>query len=392
MENYARVWATVDLDCIVENIENMKANVQPGTKIIGVIKADGYGHGAVPIARELERMSYVWGFAVATVEEALILRGSGLIKPILILGFTFPYSYEMMVEANIHPTVFQLHTLREMSECALKKGKKMKVHIKVDTGMSRIGIKPDDSGLDFLRKAQEIEGIEIEGIFTHFARADEEDKAAAKEQLGIYSFFLQRIQEELDMDIPIKHCSNSAGILQLREANMDAVRAGIALYGLWPSMEVSKETVSLRPALSLRSHIVYLKEIEKGTAVSYGGTWVAERATRIATIPIGYGDGYPRSLSNRGHVLIKGKKASIVGRICMDQFMVDVTDIEGVRELEEVVLIGSQGRESITMEELGEISGRFNYELACNLGKRIPRVYTRNGKVVDSKDYYQDFS
>lgn len=392
MENYARVWATVDLDCIVENIENMKANVQPGTKIIGVIKADGYGHGAVPIARELERMSYVWGFAVATVEEALILRGSGLIKPILILGFTFPYSYEMMVEANIHPTVFQLHTLREMSECALKKGKKMKVHIKVDTGMSRIGIKPDDSGLDFLRKAQEIEGIEIEGIFTHFARADEEDKAAAKEQLGIYSFFLQRIQEELDMDIPIKHCSNSAGILQLREANMDAVRAGIALYGLWPSMEVSKETVSLRPALSLRSHIVYLKEIEKGTAVSYGGTWVAERATRIATIPIGYGDGYPRSLSNRGHVLIKGKKASIIGRICMDQFMVDVTDIEGVRELEEVVLIGSQGRESITMEELGEISGRFNYELACNLGKRIPRVYTRNGKVVDSKDYYQDFS
>lgn len=392
MENYARVWATVDLDCIVENIENMKANVQPGTKIIGVIKADGYGHGAVPIARELERMSYVWGFAVATVEEALILRGSGLIKPILILGFTFPYSYEMMVEANIHPTVFQMHTLREMSECALKKGKKMKVHIKVDTGMSRIGIKPDDSGLDFLRKAQEIEGIEIEGIFTHFARADEEDKAAAKEQLGIYSFFLQRIQEELDMDIPIKHCSNSAGILQLREANMDAVRAGIALYGLWPSMEVSKETVSLRPALSLRSHIVYLKEIEKGTAVSYGGTWVAERATRIATIPIGYGDGYPRSLSNRGHVLIKGKKASIIGRICMDQFMVDVTDIEGVRELEEVVLIGSQGRESITMEELGEISGRFNYELACNLGKRIPRVYTRNGKVVDSKDYYQDFS
>lgn len=392
MENYARVWATVDLDCIVENIENMKASVHAGTKIIGVIKADGYGHGAVPIARELEKLPYIWGFAVATLEEALVLRKSGLTKPILILGFTFPYSYEMMIEENIHATVFQLDTLREMSECALKKGKKMKVHIKIDTGMSRIGIKPDYEGLNFIKKAQEIEGIEIEGIFTHFARADEEDKTAARKQLRIYSIFLQRIQEELGIDIPIKHCSNSAGILQLREADMDAVRAGIALYGLWPSMEVFKETVPLRPALSLKSHIVYLKEIEKGTAVSYGGTWVAERATRIATIPIGYGDGYPRSLSNRGYVLIKGKRAPIIGRICMDQFMVDVTDIEGVKELEEVVLIGSQGGESITMEVLGEISGRFNYELACNLGKRIPRVYTRNGKVVDKKDDYQDFS
>lgn len=391
LEKYQRVYAAVDLDAIHYNMEQMHANLEPGTRMIGVIKADGYGHGAVPVGRELEKLDYVFGYAVATAEEALILRHAGLTKPILILGYTFPYCYEELIRQEIRPAVFRQDSIEELAACAAKLHKTVRVHVKVDTGMTRVGVRPDESGLAFVEKALHTEGIELEGIFTHFARADETDKSCARMQLDRFRKFIRQIEETFDYSIPVKHCSNSAGIIELPEANMDVVRAGITLYGLWPSEEVSRNRVSLHPALALKSHIVYIKEVEAGVPISYGGTYVTPKKMRVATIPVGYGDGYPRGLSNKGYVLLRGKKAPILGRVCMDQFMVSVEEIRDAKEGDEVTLIGSDGTEQITMEELGGLSGRFNYELACDLGKRIPRVYVKGGTVVSVKDYYDDY-
>lgn len=391
IENYQRVCAVIDLDAVCHNMEHMHRNLSEGTKMIGVIKADGYGHGAIQIGRELERMDYVFGYAVATAEEALILRHAGLQKPILILGYTFPYSYEDLIRCGIRPAVFREDTINELSACACRLGKSVKVHVKVDTGMTRVGIRPDDDGIAFVDKVLHADGIELEGMFTHFAKADETDKTSARKQLKQIQDFMARVEDELGCHIPIKHCSNSAGLLEMPEANMDVVRAGITLYGLWPSGQVSRDIVELQPVLSLKSHIVYIKEVDEGVPVSYGGTYVTPKRMRIATIPIGYGDGYPRGLSNKGYVLIRGRKAPILGRICMDQFMVSVEDIPDAEQGDEVTLIGTDGTVQITMEELGEISGRFNYELACDLGKRIPRVYLKNGQVKATKDYYDDY-
>jgi alanine racemase len=375
LENCQRVYAAVDLDAVRYNMEQMHKHLSPGTKMMGVIKTDGYGHGAVPIGRELEALSYVSGYAVATAEEAFTLREAGLKKPILILGYTFPYSYEELIRRGIRPAVFRMDSVEALADCARRIGQEAHVHIKVDTGMSRVGIMPDEDGLFFVEQLIHTEGIAVEGIFTHFARADETDKGPAREQLSRFLDFVEQIEKRLGYAIPVKHCSNSAGILELPEANLNMVRAGITIYGLWPSEEVSREVISLRPVLSLKSHVVYIKEVGAGVPVSYGGTYVTERKTLIATIPVGYGDGYPRSLSGKGYVLIRGKRAPILGRVCMDQFMVDVSQIPGVSQGDEVTLIGKDKEEEITMEQLGALSGRFNYELACNLGERIPRIY-----------------
>lgn len=391
LENYQRVYAAVDLDAVCYNMEQMHQNLAEGTKMIGVIKTDGYGHGAVPIGRELERLSYVSGYAVATAEEAFILRKAGLKKMILILGYSFPYSYEEMIRQEIRPAVFRPDSVKELAACARRIGKDVCVHVKVDTGMTRVGIRPDESGLRFVEQLISVEGIRVEGIFTHFARADEMDKTSASKQLARFLSFIEQIETGLGYHIPVRHCSNSAGIVELPEANLDAVRAGITLYGLWPSSEVSRTIVSLRPVLSLKSHVVYVKEVEAGVPISYGGTYITHDKTLVATIPVGYGDGYPRSLSGIGYVLIKGRKAPILGRVCMDQFMVDVSHIPDVEPGDEVTLIGKDKEEEITMEMLGDLSGRFNYELACDLGKRIPRVYLKEGKIVGTKDYYNDW-
>lgn len=389
MKNYDRVWAEVDLDAFHENILSMERCLNRRTSIIGVIKTDGYGHGAVALAREMEEMDCVSGYAVAAAEEAFILKKAGMKKPVMVLGYTFPADYEEMIKSGIRATAFTDRMLEDMSRTAARLGKNMMIHIAVDTGMSRIGIRPDDSGLSFVKRAMETPGIEIEGIFTHFATADEADKTKTRAQLDAFSSFTGRIQNELKLNIPIHHCANSAGILEFREADMDAVRAGIILYGLWPSDEVGKQTV-LKPILSLYSHIVYLKELEAGREISYGGTFTSTKTMRVATIPVGYGDGYPRMLSNKADVLVCGRRAPILGRVCMDQFMVDVTEIPEAEEGSLVTLIGRSGEEEITMEELGTISGRFHYELACCLGKRIPRVYKKGNETVHTKDYFED--
>ena len=391
LESYQRVWAEVDLDAIWENMVHMKENIAENTKILAVIKTDGYGHGGVPIAKMLEQLDFMFGYAAATYEEAHVLREAGVKKPILILGYTFPYCYEELIREEIRPAVYRRDTVEELVAAAAKVGQKAKVHIKVDTGMGRIGITPDEEGLEFVRFLMGHPELEVEGIFTHFAKSDEEYKTAAYQQLALFQNFIDRIQTELGLTIPVKHCSNSAAILEMPQANMDMVRAGITTYGLYPSEEVSKDIVPLRAAMSLYSHIVYCKTIHAGQSVSYGGLFTAQKDTRVATIPVGYGDGYPRSLSGKGYVLIRGKKAPILGRVCMDQFMVDISEIPGVMEGDKVTLLGVDGTERITAEELGELSGRFNYEFVCDLGKRIPRVYRQHGEITEVRDYFENF-
>lgn len=391
LESYQRVWAEVDLDAIWENMVHMKENIAEKTKILAVIKTDGYGHGGVPIAKMLEQLDFMFGYAAATYEEAHVLREAGVKKPILILGYTFPYCYEELIREEIRPAVYRRDTVEELVAAAANVGKKAKVHIKVDTGMGRIGITPDEEGLEFVRFLMGHPELEVEGIFTHFAKSDEEDKTSANHQLALFQNFIDRIQTELGLTIPVKHCANSAAILEMPQANMDMVRAGITTYGLYPSEEVSKDIVPLRAAMSLYSHIVYCKTIHAGQSVSYGGLFTAQKDTRVATIPVGYGDGYPRSLSGKGYVLIRGKKAPILGRVCMDQFMVDISEIPGVMEGDKVTLLGVDGTERITAEELGELSGRFNYEFVCDLGKRIPRVYRQHGEITEVRDYFENF-
>ena len=386
VNSYQRVCVKIDLDAAALNMKNMKANIAPETKLLAVIKTDGYGHGAPQIASVLEPLDYVWGYATATPEEAHLLRNSGINKPILILAYTFPYCYEMLAESEIRPAVFREDMLEELDQAAARVGRKIKVHVKVDTGMGRIGIFPDESGYAFVERLLQYKNLEFEGIFTHFARADEADKSHAMLQLKLFREFAEGIEKKFQIHIPLKHCSNSAGILEIPEANFDLVRAGITLYGLYPSDEVRKDVIPLKPVLSLHSHIVYIKDVKPGQSISYGGTFTAKENMRVATVPVGYGDGYPRSLSSKGYVLIRGKEAKILGRVCMDQFMVDVTDIPEAENGDEVILIG----DGITAELVGDLSGRFNYELVCDLGKRIPRVFYKGGKPIAVRDYYQD--
>lgn len=384
MRHYDRAWAEIDLDALQFNVASIRKCIDQGTKIIAVIKTDGYGHGASQIAQLLEDERQVWGYAVATAEEAFSLRADGIQKPILILGYTFPYSYGQMISGQVRATVFTCEAAEALSDIAVASGQICRIHIKIDTGMTRIGIHPGDEGVALIRRIAGLPGLEIEGIFTHFATADEADRTKTYHQMTLFREYVDRIERDLGIRIPMRHCSNSAGIVEIPEANMDAVRAGIILYGLWPSDEVQTDgKIQLRPMLSLKSRVVYVKTVPEGQEISYGGTFTTTRDTRVATVCIGYGDGYPRSLSNLGDVIIKGQRVPILGRVCMDQFMIDVTDVRvPVRVGDQVTLIGREGDACITMEELGALSGRFNYELACDIGKRIPRIYKRDGTLI----------
>lgn len=387
MKTYSRVYAKIDLDAVAWNMEQMKKNLKEGTEMVAVIKTDGYGHGAVQVASMLESYDYVWGYAVATLDEAVVLRAAEIQKPILVLGCIFPDQYWEMLKYEIRMNVYTKEMAEAISALAVEKGEQAYVHIKLDTGMARLGFSAEESSIGEIKEIAELPNLVLEGVFTHFAKADEEDKTFTMMQLEKFEWMTQRLEEE-GVTFPYVHASNSAGIIDVRRADYNLVRAGIAIYGLYPSEEVDKEKVQLKPALSLKSHIAFVKDIPAGTPVSYGGDFVSEHQMRIATIPIGYGDGYPRSLSDIGYVLIRGKKAPIIGRICMDQFMVDVSDIPEVKFGDKVTLIGRDQEEYLPVEKLSELSGRFNYEFVCDLGKRIPRVYVQDGKVEEQVDYF----
>lgn len=387
MKTYSRVYAKIDLDAIAYNMEQMKQNINPDTKVMAVIKADGYGHGAVQIAEMMERWDYIWGFAVATLDEAVVLRTEGVKKPILVLGCVFPDQYMEMLKHDIRMNIYTEEMAESISQMAAREGKTAYMHIKLDTGMSRLGFGIHEQSVETIKRISRMANVNMEGIFTHFAKADELDKSFTKKQIQDFLWMTERLREN-GVTFTYEHCSNSAGIIDIPEANFDIVRAGISTYGLYPSEEVEQTKVKLKPALALKSHVAFVKEIEAGTPVSYGGMFVADKKMKIATIPVGYADGYPRSLSNKGYVLIRGKKAKILGRVCMDQFMVDVTEIEGVSFGDKVTMIGRDGNEVLPVEVLSELSGRFNYEFVCDLGKRIPRVYVRDGKIAEQVDYF----
>lgn len=376
MTTYSRVYAEIDLDAVLYNFESMRKNMTEGTQMIAVIKADAYGHGAVPIAHLMEERDYIWGFATATAEEAMQLRKAGLRKPILILGYVFEEYDDVLIREDIRPTVFKKETAYRLSRKAKEQGRVLPIHLAVDTGMTRIGFADTKDSAEIIKEISMLPGITIEGLFTHFARADESDKTFAEKQLERYMAFADQLKE-LEIQIPIHHCSNSAGIIDLPQANLDVVRAGITIYGIYPSQEVKKECVPLKPVMKLKSHIAYIKDVEEGVEISYGGTFTTKRKSRIATIPVGYADGYPRSLSGKGSVLIRGQRAPITGRICMDQFMVDVTDLQDVSELDEVTLLGEDREAVLPVEELSALSGRFPYEFVCNISQRVPRIYKK---------------
>jgi len=342
------------------------------------VKADAYGHGAVPAAKVLEKEPYVIRFAVATAEEAAELIEAGIRKPVMLLGGCFPEAIPELIRLGAAMTVSSFEQAEMISREAEKLGKEAEIFIAADTGMHRIGFPVSENTVAEVRKILELPYLKAGATFSHFARADEEDLGAAREQFAKMQRWLE-LAEEQGIHFPLKMISNSAGLLTMPEANMDAVRAGIMMYGLAPSDEmipvIKEKGVSLRPAMSLISHIVFLKMIGPGDSVSYGGTYTADSPRKVATIPVGYADGYPRGLSGKGSVLIRGKRAPILGRICMDQFMVDVTGIPDVKTQDEVVLLGESGEERITAEEIGRISGKFNYEFVCGISPRVPRLY-----------------
>lgn len=371
MKNNSRIYAAIHMDALEQNLENMRKNLTPGTKMIGVIKANAYGHGSVPVARLMEKKDYIWGYAVANVSEAEELREAGMKKPILILGYVFPEDYQTLVDLEIRPAVFDYETAELLSQEAQKAGKVHPIHLAFDTGMTRIGFRHPKESIPEILRISKLPGITIEGAFTHFARADEQDLTFAHQQFAKYQEFLMLL-EEAGIQIPVRHCNNSAGILWHREGDLDAVRPGITLYGIAPSNEVVNPGVELHPMMELKSHISFVKEVEAGVAVSYGGTFVTTKdSTRIATIPVGYADGYPRSLSNKGYVLINGKKAPIIGRVCMDQCMVDVTDIPDVQRNDQVTLLGGD----LSIQWMADLLQTNVDEIVCNISQRVPRVY-----------------
>lgn len=377
MTEHNRVCAEIDLDAIAYNMEQMKKRIGDHARLIAVVKADGYGHGAVPVAKMFEACSYVWGYAVACLEEAMELREQGIRKPILVLGCVFPDQFEEMIRYDVRPAVYMESMAELISQEAVRQGKDAFIHIKIDTGMGRIGFPVTEESADAVERISRLPGIRIEGMFTHFAKADERDKTYTFLQHDRFMRMKELVEKR---QVPVRYfdCDNSAGIIDFPDMKHDLARAGIAMYGMYPSDEVDQKAVDLRPALSLVSHVSFVKEVEAGTPISYGGTFVSDRPMRVATIPVGYGDGYPRSLSNKGYVLIHGKRARILGRVCMDQFMADVTDIPETAFMDRAVLVGRDGDEEITVDELADLSGRFNYEFVCCLGKRIPRIYKKS--------------
>ncbi len=375
---YYRCFAKIDLDAIGHNFDQLKSRLEPGVLALATVKANAYGHGAVPVSRYLEeKCDY---FAVACIDEAVELRQGGIQKPILILSYTDPTHYETLILQNITATLFSVSEAQMLSQLAEKLGKKAKVHVAVDTGMGRIGFSPDEVGADSVLAISRLSGIELEGIFSHLACADQRDKEDAFNQVARFESFLALLDQR-GVSIPIKHISNSAAAMEMN-CRYDMCRFGIALYGLYPSEEVDQKSIALRPAMEVVSHVIHIKEVPKGFQIGYGHIYTAPEKRRIATVSIGYADGFNRCLTEKGSVLIRGKRAAIVGRVCMDQIMVDITDIDGVTVGDHAVVLGKSEGETISAEAFGALTHSFNYEVVCTFMPRVKRVYYREGKLI----------
>ena len=371
-------WIEIDLDAIAQNVRNIKKLIGEKKELMAVVKGNGYGHDILEIS-SIVLKNGATRLAVARLEEGIFLRKAGIAVPILVLGLTLEQQVKLLVSYNITPTVCKYETIEKLSKFAVKEDKTAKVHIKVDTGMGRIGIFPNHV-LDFVKKVKAFKNIEIEGIFTHFSVADEKDKAYTEAQFKKFMEVLTILEKE-GIKIPVKHVGNSATLLDFPHMWLDLVRPGISIYGLYPSTEVQK-TVKLIPAHSFKTRIIFLKELPVGECISYGRTYTTtKRRTKVASLPVGYADGYNRLLSNQGEVLVRGRRFLIIGRVCMDQTMIDVTNLPQVEVGDEVVLWGRQGQEEITVEEIAEKIGTINYEIVHMPDKeRVPKLFIKDGR------------
>ena len=382
--NFDSTRVKISLDAIERNFDAVLEKA--GVPVMAVVKADAYGHGAVQIARLLQDKCAFFG--VSSMLEAMELRKAGLKNPILILGHTPTSAFYVAIEEGIRPTIFHYEDAEALSFAAQKLGKTAAFHFAVDTGMSRIGFQADAASADICVRIAQLPNLHAEGIFSHFATADCADLDRAQAQAQRFDAFVDMLKAR-GLEIPIRHLDNSAGLMNFSN-HYEMVRSGIVTYGMYPSDEVSPELLNLEPAMQFLSRVTHVKTLPAGREVSYGGTFVTTKPTIVATIPVGYADGYRRCLSGKFYVLIRGKKAPILGRICMDQMMVDVTDIPDVERGDRVVLMGRDGEETITVEQIAAAADSFNYEFVCGISRRVPRIYSRNGQTVHSVHYLTD--
>ena len=382
--NFDNTYVKIDLDAIAANIDTVREKA--GVQVMAVIKADAYGHGAIQVARLLQDKCDFFG--VSSILEAMELRRAGFYSPILILGHTPVSAFPAAVQAEIRPTIFHYEDAVALSNEAARQEKTAAFHFAVDTGMSRIGFQVTEEDADLCAKIAGLPYLQAEGIFSHFATADCKDLSKSHRQAELFDRFVEML-EARGVKIPLRHMDNSAGLMNF-ENHYEMVRSGIVTYGLYPSEDVAKAHLNIRPALQWLSRVTHVKELPAGREISYGGTYVTTKPTRVATVPVGYADGYRRSLSGKFYVLIRGKRAPILGRVCMDQMMVDVTDIPGVSLNDKVVLVGRSGEEQITVEQIAAAADSFNYEFICGISRRVPRVYSRAGKTVHSVHYLLD--
>ena len=382
--NFDNTYVTIDLDAIARNFRVIREKA--GVPVMAVVKADAYGHGAIQIARQLQNECAFFG--VSSMQEALELRQAGLDTPILILGYTPPSAFPTAIKLGIRPAIFRLEDAQALSEAATRLGVRAPFHFVVDTGMSRIGFQATEEEADICAQIAKLPNLIPEGLFSHFATADCADLTRAREQAALFDAFDTMLRKR-DVAVAIRHLDNSAGLINFSN-HYEMVRSGIVTYGLYPSSEVSPELLALEPALQWLSRVTHIKTLPAGREIGYGGTYTTTRPTVVATIPVGYADGYRRNLSNKFHVLIRGRKAPILGRICMDQMMVDITNIPDVTVNDRVVLVGKYGKEQITMEEIAAVADSFNYEFATGISRRVPRIYTKGGKTVHAVHYLTD--
>lgn len=378
-------WVEINLDNLAHNMKEVRRLAKPDALVTAVIKADGYGHGATKIAKTLLENG-ADRFAVAVIDEAIELRNAEVSVPILVLGYTSPQRAEEVLQYNIEQTVYSLEVAEALSKEASRVNKIAKIHIKIDSGMGRIGLQSNMETIEIIKKIHNMPNIVIEGIFTHFAVADEVDKTYTNSQFEKFSWVCNEL-EKVGIHIKLKHCGNSATIIDLPQMHENMVRAGIILYGLAPSNDVELQKLALRQVMSLKARVTHVKEISEGQSVSYGRRFIASKPSKIASLPLGYADGYTRLLSGKAEALIKGIRVPVIGRICMDQCMIEVTGIEDVNVGDEVVLFGEQGQNFISIDELAEKLGTINYEIVCMIARRVPRVYTKDGKIVDVLNY-----